>query len=174
MLLEDEQTKTDIMFVPFTQNWVNSVWNLIKDDTESIPKSWPKTLDQLSAWSLGTRKQQTISDRSLIISKSEEDGEYLPIGIITGDLVRGANKDNFPGAQYGDVNIAYMIFKPFRGFGHAQNALMQISQSWKQDGKKPMLRISSDNLASRKVALNSGFKLFEAVQDNGRILYIFK
>jgi RimJ/RimL family protein N-acetyltransferase len=162
-----------IKFMPLTQHWVPLVWPLIKNDTESIPKSWPKTEEELTSWALGTKRQQTIADRSIVLLQSGSDSDFSPVGLITGDLVRGVNADTFPGATYGDVNIAYMIFQPYRGKGIAHQALTQISRSWKEDGKNPILRIADDNEPSKSVAAKSGFVLREQHEDNGRILGLY-
>lgn len=167
------EVDSEIKFIPLTESWVSLIWPLIQDDIDSIPKSWPKTKEELAGWALGTRRQQTIADRSIILLKSDQSNEFIPVGLITGDLVRGLNSENFPGAQLGDVNIAYMIFKSFRGKGLAQRALIQISKSWKEDGKNPILRIADDNIASKSVAIKAGFQLKEQSKDSGRVLGLY-
>jgi|GEM_PF-5877449 len=163
-----------LSFIPLTDKWVNLVWPYIEPEAQEMPKSWPKTKAELLNWALGTKKKQTIADRSLIL-RIEEDGDHLnPVGIITGDLVRGINSDKFPGAKFGDVNIAYFVFAKFRGQGIAQKALNEVRQAWQDDRKNPVLRISPDNLVSQAVAKKAGFKLNETVQVADREFLIFK
>ncbi|HMS25706.1 MAG TPA: GNAT family N-acetyltransferase [Acidimicrobiia bacterium] len=163
-----------LSFMPLTQHWVPLLWPLIEGHIEEIPRSWPTTHDELEKWALGTRKQQTIADRSVILMQSDEGREHLPVGLITGDLVRGANSTNFPGAEFGDVNIAYMVFSLYRGQGIASRALNQVRQAWIEDSKSPVLRIDIGNKASQSVAEKAGFVYMETVEVNGRKLQLFR
>ena len=102
---QDESSVDQLSFIPLTDKWVNLVWPFIEPEAQEMPKSWPKTKEDLLSWALGTKKKQTIADRSLIL-RIEDDGDHLnPVGIITGDLIRGLNSYIFPGAKFGDVNI---------------------------------------------------------------------
>ena len=165
---------TEVSFIPLTEHWVPLLWPLIEQSEMDIPKSWPKTHDELVTWALGTRKQQTIADRSIILIEDEVQGEFLPVGLITGDLVRGINSDNFPGAKLGDVNIAYLVFGKYRGQGSATQALNQVRKAWIEDGKHPVLRIATDNLASQKVAENAGFTYVETTTISERDLKLYR
>ncbi len=167
-------TTDHVSFIPLTEHWVPLLWPLIEADNTEIPKSWPVTREELEAWALGTRRQQTIADRSIILVESDTQGEYLPVGLITGDLVRGLNSTNFPGAEIGDVNIAYMLFSPYRGKGYAASALDQVRQAWIEDGKNPVLRIAPENIASQSVAQNAGFTFVETVQADGRDFRLYR
>ena len=163
-----------LSFIPLTDKWVNLVWPFIEPEASEMPKSWPKSKVDLLQWSLGTKKRQTIADRSLIL-RIEEDGDHLnPVGIITGDLVRGKNSQTFPGAKFGDVNIAYFVFAKYRGNGIAKQALKDVRQAWQDDRKNPVLRISPTNLTSQAVAIGAGFSHDETVQVDGREFMIFK
>lgn len=163
-----------LAFMPLNRNWVPSLWPLLENDTESIPKSWPKTYDELANWALGTRKQQTIADRSVILVESDNSQHYLPVGLITADLVRGKNAETFPGAKYGDVNIAYLIFSEFRCKGFAAKALNQVRDAWIQDNKHPVLRIASENTASQQVAKKAGFIFVDTHENDGRELQLYR
>lgn len=164
----------EVSFIPLTQKWVPLVWPLIEPNADEMPKSWPKTKVDLESWALGTRKRQTIADRSLIIVQDDHTGDFLPVGLITGDLVNGSNVSNFPGAKFGDVNIAYFVFKKYRGQGLAQKALNQVRQAWIEDSKHPVLRIASDNLVSQSVATGSGFKFQNIETVENRSLMLFR
>lgn len=163
-----------VSFISLTEHWVPLLWPLIETDKNDIPKSWPVTHDELEAWALGTRRQQTIADRSIILVESDTPGEFLPVGLITGDLVRGINSTNFPGAEIGDVNIAYMVFSTYRGKGYAAAGLDQVRQAWVEDGKRPTLRIAPDNKASQSVAEKANFKYVETVQADGRDFRLYR
>ncbi len=167
--------KTEVLsFMPLTQHWVPLLWPLIEGHIAEIPRSWPTTHAELEEWALGTRKQQTIADRSVILMQSNEGREHLPVGLITGDLVRGANSSNFPGAELGDVNIAYMVFSLYRGAGIASRALDQVRQAWIEDSKNPVLRIDISNKASQSVAEKAGFSYVETVEVEGRKLQLYR
>ncbi len=171
---QDESSVDQLSFIPLTDKWVNLVWPFIEPEAQEMPKSWPKTKEDLLSWALGTKKKQTIADRSLIL-RIEDDGDHLnPVGIITGDLVRGLNSDIFPGAKFGDVNIAYFVFSKFRGQGIAQKALTEVRQAWQDDRKNPVLRIAPENLVSQAVANGAGFSYYKTVEANGREFMIFK
>lgn len=164
----------DVSFIPLTQKWVSLVWPLIEPDAKEMPKSWPTNKAELEAWALGTRKKQTIADRSIILVQDEETGEFLPVGLITGDLVNGSTSSNFPGAKFGDVNIAYFVFSKYRGKGFAQKALNQVRRAWIEDNKHPVLRIAKDNLASQAVAAGAGFSFDSNETVSGRSLMLFR
>ncbi len=170
----DQSALDQLSFIPLTDKWVNLIWPFIEPESQEMPKSWPKTKEELLKWALGTKKKQTIADRSLIL-RVEDGGDHLnPVGIITGDLVRGLNKEIFPGANFGDVNIAYFIFTKYRGQGIAQQALNEVRQAWQEDRKNPLLRIAPDNLASQAVAKGAGFIHVETVTVKEREFLIFK
>ncbi len=146
----------------------------MEPESQEMPKSWPKSKEDLLQWALGTKRKQTIADRSLIL-RIEDGGDHLnPVGIITGDLVRGLNSETFPGAKLGDVNIAYFVFAKYRGQGIAQYALNEVRQAWQEDKKNPVLRIAPDNFASQAVAKGAGFIYHETVFVKDREFFIFK
>lgn len=173
-MVEVQSQRKEVSFIPLTQKWVPLVWPLIEPDAQEMPKSWPRTKPELEAWALGTRKKQTVADRSLILVQDEGTGDFLPVGLITGDLVNGSTSSNFPGAKFGDVNIAYFVFSKYRGKGLAQKALDQVRKAWVEDNKHPVLRIAKENLVSQAVATGAGFSKNGIETISGRSLILFR
>lgn len=163
-----------IAYVPLTSKWIPVLWPHLERDNRDIPKSWPRTPEELETWALGARKQQTIADRSIIVMENKTTGEFEAVGLITGDLVRGNNFSKFPGAEFGDVNIAYLVFSEYRGRGFAQRALRDVASAWIENGNHPVLRIASDNLASRRVAEATGFIRVQSYMDGDRELFLYR
>lgn len=76
----------------------------------------------------------------------------VPIGLVGGELYR---------EQTGEIawNTAYAIHPSFRRNGYATEALIGFTECIKQYNiAKAFLDISDDNEASKKVALNAGYK----------------
>lgn len=138
---------------------------------DSVPKTWPRTVEGFTQWVNETSNQPPNSPtlrHAIVVPGTSSCGrlssEYEVAGFVSTDLVTSENMHKYPGAEIGDVNISYLVFDDFRGIGIAPAAVEKLLQDFHSpECGDVILRVSVNNIPSQRVAQKCGFEPTVAV-----------